>query len=189
MHTRTTTVESSRETRLITATRELARKGWILLPNPWNSEYLNRRPRQPGSKVYRERFGLSLALPSLITSPWRRFRPLSIDKRRTDFRAAETGKAQTERDAILDSLLHRFKFAALIIRFERFSGDVSSGTKTRGEGDGVRQRSSAAYPPPLVYIFNAALSAVFLLVRRPLNASQPEKSLCYTRLAAYTRVA
>lgn len=189
MHTRTTTVESSRETPPITATRELARKGWILLPNPWNSEYLNRRPRQPGSKVYRERFGLSLAPPSLITSPWRRFRPLSIDKRRTDFRAAETGKAQTERDAILDSLLHRFKFAALIIRFERFSGDVSSGTKTRGEGDGVRQRSSAAYPPPLVYIFNAALSAVFLLVRRPLNASQPEKSLCYTRLAAYTRVA
>lgn len=186
MHTRTTTVESSRETPLIIATRELARKGWILLPNPWNSEYLNRRPRQPGSKVYRERF----ARPSQFNNfPWRRFRPLSIDKRRTDFRAAETGKAQTERDAILDSLLHRFKFAALIIRFERFSGDVSSGTKTRGEGDGVRQRSSAAYPPPLVYIFNAALSAVFLLVRRPLNASQPEKSLCYTRLAAYTRVA
>lgn len=182
-----------RETPLITARRsrgahQLARKGWVVpLPNPWNSEYLNRRPRQPGSKVYRQGFGLSFQnrpSPSLITSP-SRFRPPST--RSTDFRAAaETGKAQTERDAILDSLLHRFKFAALIIRFERFSGDVSSGTKTRAgeeeEGWG-RQRNTAAYPPPLVYIFNAALSAVFLLVRRPLNASQPEKSLCYARLA------
>lgn len=132
-----------RETPLITARRsrgahQLARKGWVVpLPNPWNSEYLNRRPRQPGSKVYRQGFGLSFQnrpSPSLITSP-SRFRPPST--RSTDFRAAaETGKAQTERDAILDSLLHRFKFAALIIRFERFSGDVSSGTKTRGGGGG-----------------------------------------------------
>lgn len=133
-----------RETPLITARRsrgahQLARKGWVVpLPNPWNSEYLNRRPRQPGSKVYRQGFGLSFqnrpSPLSLITSP-SRFRPPST--RSTDFRAAtETGKAQTERDAILDSLLHRFKFAALIIRFERFSGDVSSGTKTRGGGGG-----------------------------------------------------
>ena len=132
-----------RETPLITARRsrgahQLARKGWVVpLPNPWNSEYLNRRPRQPGSKVYRQGFGLSFQnrpSPSLITSP-SRFRPPST--RSTDFRAAaETGKAQTERDAILDSLLHRFKFAALIIRFERFSGDVSSGTKTRARGGG-----------------------------------------------------
>lgn len=133
-----------RETPLITARRsrgahQLARKGWVVpLPNPWNSEYLNRRPRQPGSKVYRQGFGLSFqnrpSPLSLITSP-SRFRPPST--RSTDFRAAaETGKAQTERDAILDSLLHRFKFAALIIRFERFSGDVSSGTKTRARGGG-----------------------------------------------------
>lgn len=103
--------------------------------------------------MYRERFGLSLAPPSLITSPWRRFRPLSIDKRRTDFRAAETGKAQTERDAILDSLLHRFKFAALIIRFERFSGDVSSGTKTRGEGGrGTTTQQRRVSPAPRLHI-------------------------------------
>lgn len=83
MHTRTTTVESSRETPLITATRELARKGWILLPNPWNSEYLNRRSRQPGSKVYRERFGLSLAPPQFNNFPLEEI-PSPLDRQTED---------------------------------------------------------------------------------------------------------
>lgn len=112
--------------------------------------------------MYRQGFGLSFqnrpSPLSLITSP-SRFRPPSTRSTRTgtDFRAAaETGKAQTERDAILDSLLHRFKFAALIIRFERFSGDVSSGTKTRARGGGGRLGTTTQHrrvsPAPRLHI-------------------------------------